>query len=99
MVGRRKRDGNHSHSQNKLIQDLGANEENSYPVPDFNKTEMKYAKEPKEAHKNTMKEEILQIIMENFLEMILDMANQNIQEALKNSKTTKIKNMRRHKKK
>jgi membrane-associated HD superfamily phosphohydrolase len=40
-----------------------------------------YAKEPNEAHKNTLKEEILQV--ENFIEMLLDMVNQNVQVALK----------------
>jgi hypothetical protein len=34
-------------------------------------------------HKNTLKKEILQAITENFMEMLLDMVNQNIQEALK----------------
>jgi hypothetical protein len=38
-----------------------------------------YAKEPNEAHKSTLKEEILQVINENFIEMILDMVNQNVQ--------------------
>jgi hypothetical protein len=42
-----------------------------------------YAKEPNEAHKNILKEEILQVINENFIEMILDMVNQNVQETLK----------------
>jgi hypothetical protein len=42
-----------------------------------------YAKEPNEAHKNTLKEEILQAINENFIEMILDVVNQNVQETLK----------------
>jgi hypothetical protein len=42
-----------------------------------------YAKEPKEAHKNILKEETLQVINENFIEMILGMVNQNIQETLK----------------
>jgi hypothetical protein len=50
--------------QNKLIQDLEGNEENGYPVTDSNKTKINYAKEPKEAHKNTLKEEILQVIRE-----------------------------------
>jgi hypothetical protein len=36
-----------------------------------------YAKEPNEAHKNILKEEILQVINENFIAMILDMVNQN----------------------
>jgi hypothetical protein len=29
-------------------------------------------KEPNEAHKNKLKEEILQVIIENFIEMLLD---------------------------
>jgi hypothetical protein len=42
-----------------------------------------YAKEPNEAHKNNLKDEILKVINENFKEMILDMVNQNVQETLK----------------
>jgi hypothetical protein len=42
-----------------------------------------YTKEPNEAHKNNLKEEILQVINENFKEMMLDMVNQNVQETLK----------------
>jgi uncharacterized membrane protein len=42
-----------------------------------------YAKEPNEAHKNNIKEEILQVFNENFIEMILCMVNQNVQETLK----------------
>jgi hypothetical protein len=30
--------------------------------------------EPNKAHKNTLKEEMLQVINENFIEMILDMS-------------------------
>jgi methyltransferase-like protein len=82
-MGRRKRDGNHSTPQNNLIQDSEGNEENAYPVPDSNKTKINDTKEPSEAQKNTLKQEILQVITENFMEMILDMVNQNIQEALK----------------
>jgi hypothetical protein len=48
-----------------------------------------YAKEPNEAHKNTLKEEVLQVINENFIEMILDMGNQNVQETLKKFKDNK----------
>jgi molecular chaperone DnaK (HSP70) len=43
--------------------------------------QINYAKEPNEAHKNMLKEEILQVINENFIEMLLDMVNQNVQEA------------------
>jgi hypothetical protein len=38
---------------------------------------------------NILKEEILQVITENFTEMLLDMINQNIQEALKQFQDTK----------
>jgi uncharacterized coiled-coil DUF342 family protein len=42
-----------------------------------------YVKEPNEAHKNNLKEDILQVLNENFIEMILDRVNQNVQETLK----------------
>jgi hypothetical protein len=59
-MGRQKRMENHSLPKNKLVQDSEVNEENGYPVPDFNKTKMDYPKETNKAHKNTLKEEILQ---------------------------------------
>jgi hypothetical protein len=62
-MGRRKRDGNHFPPKNKVEQDLEQNEENGYPHPDSNKTKINYTKEPKEDHKNTPKEEILQDLM------------------------------------
>jgi cell division protein FtsX len=79
MMGRRKRNGNHSPHKNKLVQDSEGNEENEYPVPDSNKTKIDYPKEPNKAHKNTLKEEIT----ENFMEILLEKVNQNVQEALK----------------
>jgi hypothetical protein len=88
-MGSWKRDGTHSPPKNKLIQNSERNEENGYPVPDTNKTKINYPKEPNKVHKNTLKREILQVITENFMEMLLDMVNQNIQEAPRNSKTTK----------
>jgi hypothetical protein len=39
-----------------------------YPVPDCNKTMINNTKEPSNAHKNILKEEILQEITENFME-------------------------------
>jgi hypothetical protein len=90
-MGRRKRDRNHSSPKNKVVKDLEQNEENSYPDPDFNKTKIKYPKEPNEAHKNFLKEEILQVVNENFIEMLLDMVNQNIQEAIKKFQDNKNK--------
>jgi hypothetical protein len=68
---------------NNLIQDSEGNEENGYSVLDSNKTKINDAKEPNDVHKNTLKEAILQLITENSMEMILDMVNQNVQEALK----------------
>jgi hypothetical protein len=48
-------------------------------------------KEPRDAHKNTLKEEILQEITENFMEKLLDMVNQNVQDELKKFQDTKNK--------
>jgi hypothetical protein len=42
-------------------------------------------------HQNILKEEILHVITENFMEMLLDMINQNIQEAQKKFQDTKNK--------
>jgi hypothetical protein len=78
MMGRWKKEGNHFLPNNKLVQEPEGNEENRYSGPDSNKTKINYAKEPNEAHKNILKEEILQVINENFIEMILDMVNQNV---------------------
>jgi hypothetical protein len=63
---RKNRDGNHSPSKNKVLQDLETNEENRYPDPDSSKTKVNYTKEPNEAHKNNLKEDTLQVINENF---------------------------------
>jgi hypothetical protein len=90
-MGRRKREGNYSPLKNKVLQDLEKNEENGYPDPDSNKTKVNYTKEPNKAHKNTLKEEILQVINENFIEMLLDMVNQNVQKALKKFQEDKNK--------
>jgi hypothetical protein len=66
-MGRRKRDGNHSAQKNNLIQDLEGKEEKGYTVPDTNKTKINDTKESRDAHKNTIKEENLQVITENFM--------------------------------
>jgi hypothetical protein len=55
-MGRWKRDGNYSPPKTKLVKDSEQNEENGYPDPDSNKTKISYTKEPKEAHKKTLKE-------------------------------------------
>jgi ribosomal protein L23 len=83
MMGRQKNQGNQFPHSKKLVQEPQGNEENRSSEPDSNKAKINYAKEPNEAHKNNLKEEILQVISENFIEMILDMVNQNVQETLK----------------
>jgi hypothetical protein len=98
-MARRKRDGSHSSLRNKVVQDLEWNEENGYPDPDANKTKINYAKEPNESHKNTLKEEMLQIMNEICIELLLNMVNQNVQESLKKFQDNKLKNKRKHKNK
>jgi type IV secretory pathway VirB6-like protein len=80
-----------------LIQDSEQNEENGYQVLDCKKTKINDTKEPN-FHKNSLKEEILQIITENFMEMILEMVNQTYKMHSRNFKTPKIKNEKTQKK-
>jgi hypothetical protein len=77
--------------KNNLIEASEWNEENRYQVLDSNKTKINDAKEPNDDHKNNIKKEILQVITENFMVMLLNMANQNVQEALKKFQDTKNK--------
>jgi hypothetical protein len=98
MTGRQKKIGKPVSPQKKLVQEPEGNEENRYSDSDSNKMKVNYAKEPNEAHKNNLKE-VLQVINENFIDMILDMVNQNVQETLKKVKTTKIENLKKHRKK
>jgi hypothetical protein len=44
MMGRWKRDGNHSPPKNKLVQDSEGNEEKGYLDPDSNKTKINYTR-------------------------------------------------------
>jgi ElaB/YqjD/DUF883 family membrane-anchored ribosome-binding protein len=74
-----------------LLRDSEGNEENRYPVPNSNKTKINDAREPNNAHKNSLKEEIPQVITENFMEMLLDMVNQNVQEVVTKFQDTKNK--------
>jgi hypothetical protein len=78
-------------SKNNSMQDPVANEENGYPVPDLNKTMINVTKEPSDAHKKNLKEEILEEITEKFMEKILHMVNQNVQDTLKKLQDTKNK--------
>jgi hypothetical protein len=75
---RRKGDGNHSLPKNNLTQDSEGNEEHRYPVKGSNKTKINNTKNPTKP-KRTLKEEVLQVITENFMKMLLDTINQNVQ--------------------
>jgi thiamine pyrophosphate-dependent acetolactate synthase large subunit-like protein len=67
------------------------NEENGYLAPNPNETMINVIKEPSDTHKKiTLKEEILEDI-EKFMEKILDMVNQNVQDALKKFQDSKNK--------
>jgi hypothetical protein len=90
-MGRKKRDGTHPPQKHNLIQNSEGNEENRYPVPDYNKRKINNTKERSNAHKNNLKEEILEVINENVTEKILDTVNQNVQDALKKFQDTKNK--------
>jgi hypothetical protein len=83
MMGRQKKQGNQFPHSKKLVQVPERNEENRYSDPDSNKMKINYAKEPNEAHKNNLKEDILHVLNENFIEMIMDMSKQNVQETFK----------------
>jgi hypothetical protein len=85
------KDGSHFPPNNKLVQKPEGNEENRYLDPDSKRTKINYAKESNEAHKNTLKGEILQVINEKFIQLILDMVNKNVQEILKKVQDNKNK--------
>jgi hypothetical protein len=59
MMRRQKKQGNQFPHSKKLLQEPEGNEENRYSDPESNKMKINYAKEPNEAHKNNLKDEIL----------------------------------------
>jgi hypothetical protein len=59
------------------------NEENVYPVPDLNKIMINVTKELCDAHKKKPLKKKSRRKSEKLLKKILDMVNQNIQDALK----------------
>jgi hypothetical protein len=62
MTGRQKKQDNQFPHSKNIVQEPEGNEENRYSDPDSNKMKINYAKEPNEAHKNKLKDEILQVI-------------------------------------
>jgi hypothetical protein len=59
MTGRQKKQGKQFPHSKKLVQEPEGNEENRNSDSDSNKMKINYAKEPHEAHKNNLKEDIL----------------------------------------
>jgi type I site-specific restriction endonuclease len=90
-MGRRRRDGSYTPQKNNSIEDSVGNQENGYPLPDPNKTMINVTKEPSDAQKKNLKEDILEAITEKLMEKILDMVNQNVQDELKKFQDTKNK--------
>jgi hypothetical protein len=68
MMRRQKKQGNQFPHSKKLVQEPEGNEENRYSNPDSNKMKINNAKETNKNHKNNLKEEILQVHNENFIE-------------------------------
>jgi anthranilate/para-aminobenzoate synthase component I len=66
------------------------NKENGYPVPDPNKM-INDTKVSSDTHIKTLKKVILEESTETFMERILDMVNQKVQDALKKFQDTKNK--------
>jgi hypothetical protein len=62
MRGRQKKQRNQFPHSKKLVQEPEGNEENRYSDLDSNKMKINYAKE----RKNNLKEDILQVLNENF---------------------------------
>jgi mevalonate kinase len=73
------------------MQDSNGNEDNGCPVPDHNKIMVNDTKKSRDAHKNILKEKILQVIIDNIMKKILDSVNQNVQDAIKKVQDNKNK--------
>jgi hypothetical protein len=97
--GKTEKTGKPAYPQQKNSTGTKGNEENKYLDPDSNKMKINYAKEPNEVHKNNLIEEMLQVINEYFIEMIMVWSTKMYRRHSRNSKTTKIENLKKQKKK
>jgi hypothetical protein len=73
-------------SKIQFNQDSVRNVENGYPVTDLNKIMINVTKDPSETHIKTLKEEILEDITKKFVDKVLDIINQNVQEISRHQK-------------
>jgi hypothetical protein len=87
----RKRDGNHSPQKISSYRFQREMKKMNTQFLSSKRTKISDTKEPSNAHKNTLKEEILQVITENFMEKTLDREKQNVQDTLKKFQDNKNK--------
>jgi hypothetical protein len=72
----RRRPGNPTTQKtNNSIENLVRNEENEYPVPDSNRTMINIINGLSDAHKKSLKEEIMGMITEKLMEKLQNMVN------------------------
>jgi hypothetical protein len=64
---------------------------NGHIAPDLNKMMINATKESRDTHIKILKGEVLKDITEKFMEKILEMVNQNVQDTLKKFQDTKNK--------
>jgi uncharacterized protein YlxW (UPF0749 family) len=77
--------------KNNLTQDSEENEENRIPSSRLQQNKDKQCQGTQQCPQEHPKEEILQVITANFMEILLDMVKQNVQKALKKLQDTKNK--------
>jgi hypothetical protein len=75
---------------------LVGNEENEYPVPDSDRMMLILNNKWNDIHKKTLKEEIMNEIIEIVIEKLQVQLNRKYKMNSKNIKTPQTKNLRRH---
>jgi predicted nuclease with TOPRIM domain len=95
-MGRRRRQGNFiPQKNNNSIEDLVGNEENEYPVLDPNRIRINITNELNNVHKKkSLKEEIMDELIEIRMEKLQEIVKQNIQNDLKQYQDTTNKKLK-----
>jgi hypothetical protein len=76
-MGRRSPENSTPKKTNNSIKELVGNDENRYLAPDPNKTMVNITNETSDAHKNSLKEEVMEEITEKHMEKLLDIKQLN----------------------
>jgi predicted RNase H-like nuclease (RuvC/YqgF family) len=91
-MGIRRGPGNSMPQKTKnSIKDLVRNEENEYKVPDPNRTMLIMTNKPNDVYKKTLKEKIINEIIEIVMEKLQDRVKQKVQDELKQYQDTTSK--------